>query len=712
MCGRIARMKRWEKWLPLGLVLIALLAYSNSFTKAFVFDDRIMITGNPNIGSLLPLTWEPRSIVRLSFRLNYALGGFKVEHYHTTNLLIHIIAGLLLYGVVRRTLEKGVGRGRKGQEGTERGEDAAAFLALAVAAIWLVHPLQTESVTYICQRYESLMGLFYLLCVYAWIRAQESGVRSQESGVRGQESGVRGQESGVTIHHSLFTIHSASFWYAVAVAAFVAGIGTKETIFTLPLMVIVYEYVAGGGVGCGRARRYWWQACLVILLCLVPAIRTVRCVVVPFIAQGFEQGVSPLVYLFSQFGVVAHYLRLVFRPDPLCLDYAWAPVRDPQGILFPGTVIVFIFGATVWLVLRKNPAGLAGAWFFITLAPASSIIPIKDLAFEHRMYLPLAGVIALVVVAGWKALEAACGSGGARRERGSLMYGAAIVCVALGLAALTLRRNADYRSEVTIWRHTVDVRPANLRARVALAAALMAEGRTEEAAVELHDTLRDLPASRAEVGYDIDYVRGKALNGLGVIEEMAGELDGARDYFERAVGIDGDFSRARNNLGIVLEKQGLVREAREQWRETLRRSPSDEKARFCLAASFVKERNWAGAKAEFDGMRLVGPGAGEARMAFAWLLATCPEAGLRDGERAGELLEALKSSDPVMTVRLHDMRGAALAAAGRYGDAANETRKALAVAGKVGMRGTEGIRERLALYLAGKPFVETEQPRR
>ena len=151
--------------MPLLVVIAGLLAYYNSFRGPFVFDDVKSISQNPSIRHLWPI-WEPTTVLhrggltvvgrpftKLSLALNYAVGGTRVWGYHAGNLVIHILAGLTLYGIVRRILLRPSLRDRFGNE--------AATLALAIAVIWTVHPLQTEAVTYVVQRAECLMGLFY-----------------------------------------------------------------------------------------------------------------------------------------------------------------------------------------------------------------------------------------------------------------------------------------------------------------------------------------------------------------------------------------------------------------------------------------------------------------------------------------------------------------------------------------------------------------------
>ena len=350
------------------LVVAVLIVYANSLRSPFVFDDHVDIINNPTIRHLWPL-WDvflarsastvglqSRPVVNLSFALNYAFGGLNTWPYHLTNLAIHVLAGLALFGVVRRTLLLPRLRDHFGR--------ASAPLALAVALLWAIHPLQTEAVTYITQRYESMMGLFYLVAVYGLIRCDDSTHRG--------------------------------FWQTATVTATLLSLGSKEVAVSLPIILFLFDRVLLSGSLSEAWRRRWgmylglaaaWTVFGTMQLCVGPR---------PWAGCGLR--LPWYEYAYSQAAVIVHYLRLVLWPHPLVLDYGWPPVRSLSAIL-PGAIVVGgLLAATGYALWRWSAWGLPGVWFFLILAPTSSVMPLADLAVEHRMYLPLAAVATAVVL--------------------------------------------------------------------------------------------------------------------------------------------------------------------------------------------------------------------------------------------------------------------------------------------------------------------------
>src|SRR5262249_12168613 len=351
------------------------LAYANSFSGPLIFDDVPWIGTNPHIRHLWPLRnillappgapGTGRPVICLTLVLNYAVSGLHPWSYHVANLVIHASAALVLFGIVRRTLQ--------GPRLRERFGTRANGLAAAVAVCWAVHPLQTESVTYIIQRMEFLMGLFLLLTLYCVIRGHDSPRRSE--------------------------------WYATAVVCCALGMGSKEGMVIAPIIVLLYDriFLADSWTELWKKRSMLYAGLAATWLILISLVIVNN-------ARGAELLGSPAVswwpYAKNQFGAIAHYLRLTFWPDKLCLDYGWQVPPWPGSWKAMGVVLVFgLAAATGWALANVPPVGFLGAWFFLTLAPTSSVVPIQDMVAERRMYLPLAAVVTLTVIAAWNGLS-------------------------------------------------------------------------------------------------------------------------------------------------------------------------------------------------------------------------------------------------------------------------------------------------------------------
>ncbi len=505
-----------QKLIPVVVVAAGLLAYCNSFTGPFTFDDESSIRGNPTIRHLWPI-WQVlspsavatvggRPVLNFSLALNYAFGGMSVQGYHALNLAIHILAALTLFGIVRRTLLQPALRERFGT--------AANEFALAVAVLWIVHPLQTEAVTYVSQRAESLMGLFYLLTLYCFILGAESP--------------------------------RAGLWFTLSIVVCLLGMATKEVMVTAPLMVLLYDrtFVAGSFRAAWTRRRglYLGLGGTWLLLGYLTAGLHQRGV-------GYGLGVPWQAYALTESQSVVHYLWLAICPHPLVFDYGMDVLIWHLTDAAPYALVLLLLVAGVMIALKRWPAiGFIGAWFFVILAPTSSVVPIafQPMA-ESRMYLPLAAVIVLGVMG----IHALAG----RRTV------TVVAVLAVGLGTLTWWRNQDYHTEVAIWDDTVAKRPDNPRAHYNLGVALTQTGRVQEAIGQYEQALRLKP----------DYV--DAHYNLGTALLQAGNVQEAMGHYLQALRINPDYAEAHNDLGICLIQLGRAQEAIEHWEQALRLKP-------------------------------------------------------------------------------------------------------------------------------------------
>jgi tetratricopeptide (TPR) repeat protein len=592
------------KWDPkrlaaAAIIAAALAAYADSFSGVFILDDQPSIVDNPTIrhladlktvltgqtGSGLPTDGRP--LLNLSLAVNYGISGAHVWSYHAFNIAIHILAGLALFGIVRRTLE---GMARRPGAPRIAGQNGPVLAALAVALLWVLHPLQTESITYIVQRAESLMGLFYLLTLYCFIRHAERGSGSARQGsLPASEGGARENRGGERC------------WAGLSIACCFLGMASKEVMVSAPLIVFLYDrtFVSGSFRKAWKEHRgvYIGLASSWLLLGLLVLSTHSR-----GHSVGFGLGVTWYTYALTQFYAVAHYLRLSFWPHPLVFDYGSAVVRGLGDVVPQMAAIVLLLAASL-VALRRWPAiGFCGAWFFSILAPTSTVVPVAtQTVAEHRMYLPLAAVAALVVA----------GACAVAPRRGVF----ALIAIALGLGLLTARRNEDYHSAVSIWNNTLAQHPESWRAQSDLGIALAEDpGRLQEALAHFEEALRLNPdsaqehlnlatvlvkypdrvqeaISHYETALRIDPKSVEAHFDLAIaLADNAGRVQEAIAHYNEALRLRPDYVEAHNNLAILLARMpGRLDEAISHYKEALRLRPDYAESHYNLAFALAKD---------------------------------------------------------------------------------------------------------------------------
>lgn len=528
-----------RRWFPVGLLAAGLLAYANSLGGAFVFDDEGAILENPTIRSLahpaavlspptggLPVTGRP--ITNLSFALNYAVHGSSAWGYHVVNGLIHVLAALTLFGVIRRTLEQPRLQARFGAH--------APMLAAAIALLWVLHPLQTAGVTYISQRAESLASLLVLVALYAFIRS---------------------------VHAS----HPRRWLTASATACWL-GIGTKEIAYAIPVLIAAYDriFVVSSWRDVWRVRGLYH---LVLLGSWLPLAWLILSTENRGGTWAAAAGYSPWEYLRLQCQALVHYLRLVVWPHPLVFDYGRNLAAPPWPAVLPHALVMIALFAAMVFALRRRPAlGWLGLGFFALLAPTSSVVPIADPMFEHRMYLPSAAVLTALAIGAFARAGPRCAWG--------------VAPLALLLGALTVARNADYASALHLWQDTVEKRPDNSRALVNLGRELMERERYAEALPlfeRAHALTPDVPVVVHNLALALDFTgrRAAAITHYRRALELAPENFLARANLANALAAEGDLDAALAEYAIVLrEAPGLADAHRGYARVLLRIGRLDE----------------------------------------------------------------------------------------------------------------------------------------
>lgn len=641
-------------WFALLLIVIAAgAAYANSLHGPFLLDDQRAIVENQSIRRLWPLTaaLDPprqtpvtgRPLANLSFAVSYAVGGFRVESFHALNIAIHVLAALALFGVLRRTFARTPAIVE---------EETASWLALACALVWSVHPLNSEAVNYLTQRTELMMGLFVLVTLYAAIRALET---------------------------------RAARWIWVAAAAAFCAVGSKETALTLPLLVILWDRAfAFPSLRAAWAGRRWLYGALASSWLLFAYFARG----LPFfVERGFEVSVPRTTYLLHQAAMVLQYLSLSAWPRGLVFDYgAVQPITI--GAVWPGVVAVAVLiAASLAALVRVPAAGYWAAWFWITLAPPSSLIPIPtEVGAERRMYLPLVGVIVLAGL-GAHVLLRRLGSP-AMRKIAAVAAGAVVIV----LAGVTIRRNVDYRSGLAIWQDVLNRRPharayehlsihlrdagrtdesiAHLRtaavesprARLALASALLERGDLDDSIAQFRQFVTANPASREIVRAREEFV---------VALSRAGDLDGAIEQLRAITAAAPDYARGRVMLAETLTQRKDLEGAVREYREVLHLQPGNVVALAGLGGLLALRGERTEALAVLRRALELEPRALPPRRFIVRLLGE--EGKYADMEKEAALLVTYAPTDP----EAHNLLGIALASQGRFAPASERFAEAL-----------------------------------
>jgi tetratricopeptide (TPR) repeat protein len=707
-----------------GLVVLVLLAYANALSVPFVYDDYGSIVENPSVhwrelsvenarAAWLRSTTR-RVVANWSFGLDHRISGLDPSAYHATNIAIHVLASVAVYALLLHLLCRRA-RAPVGGEGALR---LAAWIG---AAVFAVHPLGTQAVTYVVQRMASLAALFCVASLLLYARG-----RARTGARRG------------------------ALWLASGLAWGLA-IGSKESAATFPAVIALYEWLFHRGAD----RRTALRLAGVVAVAAAASLLLMRFNYGDPFRDTFYHDFTLGERLLSQPRVLAYYVGLIAWPDPsrLSLMHDFAPSR---GAFAPWTTLpalALLLGAVyvaVRVVDRRPLYVFALAWFGLALAVEQSVFPLR-LAHEHRLYLPLVGVA--IAVAG------AARSGLARRRAPVL----AVAVVVIGLLAFATHvRNRVWQDRASIWADVVEKSPSEGIAYANLAATHIEQERYDEALVWLERgraAAPDYPGIARGIGV-IHAVRGEyeealallqravaldpldhaGIGQIGIVLVQMGRPQEALRYFEESTRIF-EHPRNVNHHGKALAQLGRYREAIPLHRRALELAPDDGYAHVALGAALVavgrpaEARPWleraleledpVGAHIELAGVAWQGgdpsgalahlreaialrPESLVAHNNLAWMLATVDDAALRDGAEALALIDVAESLIDEPDADLLDTRAAAQAAVGRFGEARETALRAVSLARAEGDAVlARDIEQRAELYAAGRAYVES-----
>ena len=620
------------------IVAITLLIYSNTYKGPFVFDGIVQIENKEKIQdlknylSLRSLISSPRSIVDFSFALNYRLGKLNPTGYHLVNILIHITCGILAYFLALNVFgrlsflegERGGGLplplnlikpGKRERASPPHPSDIqkqrifhhqpSRFMSLWVALLFVAHPIQTQAVTYMVQRYASMSALFYMVSVLMFIEARKLQLRAKEPGQNGMsEDHLNSPATAGT--HSFFS-PKILLYFAFCGISGVLAFFSKENAATLPGIILLVEYFLFDRSWQGWKKKLIWVVPLGVLLVFL-ALYFMS------VSRGFKfenlledvtvitratEKVSAWRYLCTQFSVLVQYLRLLFFPVGQNIDHMYlfkAGFFDGlTPLAFAFIMAVIFFG--IWNIRKRAAISFGIFWFFITLSIESSIFPITDAMFEHRLYLPVFGFAVSIVYMIFQLFS--------RREKwANFLLMSAVVILGVG----TFQRNRVWQDPFLLWADSARKNPNNHRAHNNLGAELNDRGQPMRAMREYSRSLEikpDFADANNNVGnilirqgqYEeaIRYL-SKALNkkprlvgahnNMGVALASMGDLDGAIRHLEKAVRLKPRYAEAHNSMGNALAQKGLVKEALKAWFRAAELDPRYAEPHFNMGVMF------------------------------------------------------------------------------------------------------------------------------
>lgn len=501
-------------WLHAALIaLLGMAAYANSFSVPFQFDDSDYILNNPAIRNVAILL-EPskigghvlyhyllnRYVGFMSFSANYALHGASAWGYHAVNLAIHIANALLLYALIMI--------GWRSPRMKRAGSDAAAVMAaLSASMLFVAHPMMTQAVTYISQRFTSLATMFYLasMCTYALARIKTS---------------------------------RKAILLCISFLCGALAMKTKEISLTLPFALALFEFMLFEGPVKKRINRLapFMLLALVIPLTVLFLDRPLTDFIGDILDRSRADTSMPRhQYLFTQFVVIMKYLGLFILPAGLNLDHdqqIHTSLAEP-AVLFSLTGLLGIALTGLWAArrLRCPLAAFGLLWFFLSLSVESSILPIRDVMFEHRMYLPSAGLLTFALCSVFSAVERPAGA------QGRKIVFAFVTLIALALCGATIARNTVWQNPISLWEDVAQKSPRKPRAYTNLGYAYMQEGMPGQAILNYKKAIA------------IDPRYSRAYAGLGAVYLQTGMLDPAVENLRKAVSYDQTNDNALFNLG-------------------------------------------------------------------------------------------------------------------------------------------------------------------
>ena len=552
----------------IGIIIVAcFLAYFNTLSAGFVWDDNILIVNNPFIKSFKFLPeyfthdiWKIsgqavnrgyyRPLLAASFMLDYSFWKDSAFGYHLTNLILHILAGLSVFVFLEMLIK----------------DTLAAFIS---AMLFILHPIHSESVSFICGRVDILALLCFMLGLVFFIRS------------------ARSPKKGFFVIPGLF---------------FFLGLLFKETTIVLPLIVLVTDYLYLSQGNIKEIARYLFKRYAGFLVAfLLYMVFRLLFTKFSFLAlnkqyyMNYSFGSGNLWWLFTPFLIIAKYVRLLFFPINLKADYFFQPASgffDPAALC--GAVLA---GLSLYIFIRhrkKNKIiALSVAWFFIAILPVLNLIPSGNIFAERYLYLPSLGFCMAIGVLFSRILQVTLIR---KASNARILTGIILFLLFFTYGSLTFERSKFWQNDHTLWLNTAEASPLSSRAHLNLANVYLSENSLDKAWDEAKFTLKLSPGNK------------NALVTLGLVLFKKGKPEDAINKFEEAIRADSeDCGIIYGNIAMVFNSVGKYQEAVVAGEKAIKENPYLDKARLNLAFSYVSIGNISQAIRELEDYILINP---------------------------------------------------------------------------------------------------------
>jgi len=487
----------------IAIVILGMLIYANSFDCGFQFDDKHNILDNEAIRSLsnVKQMWDinhSRFLAFYSFAINFHYGQYNVWGYHFVNMLIHVINATLVFWIVRLLFKSPVLKDHTLAQ-------HQSSIALITALLFVSHPLATGAVTYIVQRMASMVALFYFLSIALYMKGR------------------------------LNTGKSAYVYFAGAVTSFLLAILTKENAYTIPFAIILLElfFFSTKKIAINFSDKKIILSLLAIVAFIIFTITSFSLSIFnPLPPSTFNTTtITSSNYFFTQLSVIVKYIQLLILPINQNIDYDFAIANSIMDgtTLIGGIFLLSLVGLAIYLFNKNRILSFGIFWFFLTLSIESSIIPISDVIFEHRTYIPSFGYFLIITCLIYQLLH----------QKNKSLTTLLFVLLIGSNTVLASQRNKVWKDEITLWSDANSKSPNKARPLINLG---YAYGKLQQwdKAINAFTKVNEI-----EPNY-----HAAAYYNLGIAYWATGQKEKSMENYSLAIRVDPKYSDAYYGRGV------------------------------------------------------------------------------------------------------------------------------------------------------------------